>query len=106
GFEHRVCKLGAANSAARYEAEERGRCAEMEEFELEDGPLTDLLIFLDMTIGRRGEPISFEQRLDDILRRYADSDPVHRATVRAQSSLAASVERSRQWLPRMLTYPI
>ncbi|MDQ6734246.1 MAG: HD domain-containing protein [Nitrospirota bacterium] len=105
GIEQRLCNLVAHHSAARYEAEERGRSAEMEWFELEEGPVPDLLVFLDMTTGPRGELVSLQHRLDDILRRYPGSDPVHRATVRAQSSLAASVQRSRQWLPTGMTYP-
>jgi hypothetical protein len=100
GIEQRVCNLVAHHSAARYEAEERGRCTEMEGFELEEGLVTDLLVFLDMTTGPRGELINLSQRLDDIVRRYPDPDPVHRATVRAQSSLAASVQRAQQWLPK------
>ena len=98
GVNQRVCSLVAHHSAARFEADERGLLAELEEFDLERGPVMDALIFADMTTGPDGGCVAFQERLDDILRRYSPDDPVHRAILRARPSLAESVERTARRL--------
>jgi hypothetical protein len=54
----------------------------------------DALTFADMTTGPAGQPMTFNQRVDEILRRYPPDDPVHRAIVRAQPLLQTAVERT------------
>jgi len=70
GVDRRVCNLVAHHSGARFEAEERGLLAELDEFELEPGAVMDGLTFADMTTGPDGRYVSFEERLLDILKRY------------------------------------
>ena len=94
GVDRRVCNLVAHHSSARFEAEERGLLAELEEFDLEPGPVMDGLVFADMTSGPAGGSVTFEARLDDILSRYSPDDPVHRAIMRARPVLRESVERT------------
>jgi len=98
GVDRRVCNLVAHHSGARFEAEERGLLAELEEFDLEPGPVMDGLTFADMTTGPDGRYVSFEERLADILRRYPPDDPVHRAIVRARPMLRESVDRTARRL--------
>lgn len=43
GADRRVCNLVAHHSGARFEAEERGLLSELEEFDLEVGPVMDAL---------------------------------------------------------------
>jgi putative nucleotidyltransferase with HDIG domain len=101
GIDRRVSNLVAHHSGARFEAEERGLLAELNEFDLESGSVMDGLVYADMTTGRRGVYVRFDQRLDDILTRHPADEPVHRAVVRARSELEASVERT---LRRMTAY--
>ena len=98
GVDRRVCNLVAHHSGARFEAEERALLAELEEFDLEAGPVMDALVFADMTTAPDGGYVSFEERLGDILARYSLDDPVHRAVVRARPSLAESIERTARRL--------
>jgi putative nucleotidyltransferase with HDIG domain len=98
GVDRHVCNLVAHHSGARFEAEQRGLLAELEEFALEPGPVMDCLTFADMTTGSDGRYVRFEERLADILRRYSPDDPVHRAIVRARPVLRRSVDRTAQRL--------
>ena len=98
GVDRRVCNLVAHHSGARFEAEECRLLAELEEFDLELGPVMDALVFADMTTGPDGGHVRFEERLDEILTRYSPDDPVHRAILRARPSLADSFERAAQRL--------
>jgi hypothetical protein len=84
GICQRVCNLVAHHSGARSLAEERGLLGELQEFDLERGPVIDGLTYADMTTGPDGRYVTFEERLDDILSRYPPGDPVHRAIVRAR----------------------
>jgi len=65
-----IGRLVAHHSGARFEAEERGLLAELEEFDLEGGPVMDALVFADMITAPDGRYVSFEQRMDDIMARY------------------------------------
>jgi predicted hydrolase (HD superfamily) len=98
GIDRRVCNLVAHHSGARFEAEERGLRAELDEFDLESGSVMDGLVYADMTTTPDGVYVSFEQRLNDILMRYPADDPVHRAVVRARPELHVSVERTLERL--------
>jgi hypothetical protein len=102
----RLAALVAHHSAARYEAEERGMTDELAEFQPVDGPVMDALIYADMTTGPAGQPISFEERIADILRRYPPDDPVHRAIARARPRLRAAVERTRRRLDGLANQPM
>jgi putative nucleotidyltransferase with HDIG domain len=98
GFDRRLCRLVAHHSGARFEAEERGLADELAAFDLEEGPAMDALIYVDMRTGPRGQPLTFEERISDILDRYAPDHPVHRAISRARPMLAAAVTRVEQRL--------
>jgi putative nucleotidyltransferase with HDIG domain len=101
----RLASLVAHHSGARFEAEERGLLNELAAFPVEDGPVMDALSFVDMTTGPAGQPMTLEERIGDIRHRYPPENPVHRAIVRAQPSLQAAVERTRQRLERRPTHP-
>jgi putative nucleotidyltransferase with HDIG domain len=96
--QERLACLVAHHSGARFEAEERGLVDELAAFPVEEGPVMDALTFADMTTGPAGQPMTLDQRVDEILRRYPPGDPVHRAIVRAQPLLHAAVERTRRRL--------
>ena len=92
--QERLARLVAHHSGARFEAEERGLVEELAAFPVEDGLVLDALTFADMTTGPAGQPMTLDQRVDEILRRYQPKDPVHRAIVQARPLLQAAVERT------------
>jgi hypothetical protein len=94
GHERLAC-LVAHHSGARFEAVERGLVEELAAFPVEDGPVLDALTFADMTTGPAGQPMTLDERISDIRRRYPPDDPVHRAIVRARPLLQAAIERTR-----------
>src|SRR5574341_349307 len=93
GVERRVCCLVAHPSGARFEADERGLADQLAAFAFEDGEVMDALIYADMSTGPQGQPMGFEERISEILGRYAPDDPVHRAIGRARPMLGAVVAR-------------
>jgi HD domain-containing protein len=96
--QERLARLVAHHSGARFEAEERGLVEELAAFPVEDGPVMDALIFADMTTGPAGQPMSLDQRIQEVQRRYPPDDPVHRAIVWARPLLQAAIDRTRQLL--------
>jgi hypothetical protein len=96
--QERLACLVAHHSGARFEAEERGLEDELAAFPVEDGPLMDALTFADMTTGPAGQPMTLEQRIEEVQRRYRSDNPVHRAIVRARPELQAAIDRTRQRL--------
>lgn len=93
GVDRRVCCLVAHHSGARFEAHERGLADQLAAFGFEDGKVMDALIYADMRTGPQGQPVEFEERISEILGRYAPDDPVHRAIGRARPMLRAAVAR-------------
>ena len=94
-YPERVCQLVAHHSGARFEARERGLLSRLEwSFPQPDPALLDALTYADMTTSPRGLPVSFDERIAEILRRYPPDDPVHRAIVAGRSDLAKSVENT------------
>ena len=51
-----------------------------------------------MSISPQGQPMTLDERVEDILRRYPEGSPVYRAIERARPALRESVERTRQRL--------
>jgi hypothetical protein len=96
--QERLASLVAHHSGARFEAEERGLVNELAAFPVEDGPVMDALTFADMTTGPAGQPMTLEDRIGEIQRRYPPQDPVHRAVVRARPMLQAAIDRTRRRL--------
>ena len=94
----RVVGLVAHHSGARFEAQERGLQDELAEFPFEDSPLLDALALADLTTGPAGERVSYEDRIDEILRRYPAENPVHRTWLSARYTMAAALERSQRLL--------
>ena len=96
--QERLASLVAHHSGARFEAEERGLVEELAAFPVEDGPVMDALTFADMTIGPAGQPMTLDERIEEIRRRYPPDDPVHRAIVRARPLLQAAIDRTQHRL--------
>ncbi|GAA5156367.1 hypothetical protein GCM10023321_32000 [Pseudonocardia eucalypti] len=86
-----VVSLVAHHSGARFEAAERGLAHTLlAEFPYEESPLHDALTAADLTTGPGGEQMTYEERISDILARYAPQHPVRRAVLRAGPVLAVA----------------
>ena len=96
--QERLARLVAHHSGARFEAQERDLVDELAAFPVEDGQVMDALTFADMTTGPAGQPMTLDQRIEEVQRRYPPDDPVHRAVVRARPELQAVIDRTRQRL--------
>jgi hypothetical protein len=100
-FPERVSQLVAHHSGARFEARERGLLDRLEySFPAPDPALLDALTYADMTTSPRGLPVSFDERIAEIIRRYPPDDPVHRAILAGRSDLAKSVDNTLARLRR------
>lgn len=93
GFGGRLCALVAHHSGARFEAAERGLSEQLAQYVLEDSPVMDALITADLTTNPQGQPVSFEDRVAEILQRYEPGSDVHRAVTRARECLNVHVRR-------------
>lgn len=88
--------LVAHHSGSEFEASERGLPLPSEEFDVPDRVLLDALTYADMTTGPTGGRVTVDQRLDEILARYAPDHVVHRSVQRASSNLRSAVEATRK----------
>lgn len=89
-----VIVLVAHHSGARFEAAERGMTDQLAEFPFWDTPTLDALVTADLTTGPSGEPLSFQQRIDEILSRYSPDDPVHRTWIKAAPVMRECLKRT------------
>ncbi|WP_081736641.1 HD domain-containing protein [Amycolatopsis orientalis] len=94
GWPAEVVNLVAHHSGARFEAAERGMEEELAEFPFEDSALLDALVTADLTTGPAGESLTYDERIAEILRRYAPEDPVHRTWIKAGPVLKKAIERT------------
>jgi putative nucleotidyltransferase with HDIG domain len=93
GFPAVVVSLVAYHTGAVFEAGERGLLDALAEFSEPPELLLDVLTCADMTTGPDGSRVRVEDRVSEILSRYPEDDPVHRAIERAAPSLLAAVAR-------------
>ncbi|MCW2628202.1 HD domain-containing protein [Mycobacterium sp.] len=93
GFPAAVVSLVAYHTGAVFEARERGLSDALAEVPEPSALLLDVLTCADMTIGPDGSSVGAEDRVSEILSRYAEDDPVHRAVELATPSLLAAVAR-------------
>lgn len=94
GVEPRLCALVAHHSGATYEAAQRGLTNDLAVYPREDGVVLDALVYADMTTGPKGQAFDFDERMDEILERYALGDPVNRAITAARPYLGGCVRRT------------
>jgi hypothetical protein len=94
----RVVNLVAHHSGARFEAIERGLADDLAAFPFGESPAHDALATADLTTGPGGEPLTYDQRVTDILDRYPERDAVHRTWVKAAPILRGAVQRTEELL--------
>ena len=93
GWPEQIVNLVAHHSGARFEAEQRGMSAELDEFPFVDSPLLDALVVADLTTGPQGQPLTYDERIGEILERYPQGDPVHETWLVAAPILRESFRR-------------
>jgi hypothetical protein len=91
----RLASLVAHHSCAVHEARVRGlEEVLLAEFEREDSPTYDALVFCDLTTGPDGEPLTYQARMDEIEQRYGPAHEVTWALELARADLAGCCERT------------
>jgi HD superfamily phosphodiesterase len=94
GAANRLCRLVAHHTAAIVEAEARGLTGELTaEFPPEYSSVADALTYADLTVGPQGQPMTVEERLAEVLRRYPPDHVVHQSILRALANLTATAAR-------------
>ena len=94
----RLASLVAYHSEAQFEAQLRGLATELNNIPREHSALADALTYCDMITGPTGLHISFEERLEDIFKRYNESHMVNRAIHQAIPSLTRAVKQTQNTL--------
>lgn len=93
-----VVGLVAHHTGARFEAEERGLTQEWTELPEPDHAALDLLNLIDLSTSPTGQEIVDADRIKEILQRYDERHPVHRAVTRSQEEMLASSARAKRRL--------
>lgn len=89
-----IVGLVAFHTGAEFEADERGLLGKLLEFERPHQDVLDQMILADMICGPRGERLTVEERVDDILARYEVQHPVHRAVSQSGPYLTLASKRA------------
>lgn len=87
----RLCRLVAHHSCAVVEARTRGLDDELvAEFAPVDGLVADALTYCDMTTSPDGYTVEVEARLDEVIARYGEGDPVTESIKEARPQIRES----------------
>jgi hypothetical protein len=87
-----VVSLVAYHSGAIYEADERDLSRALSEFTEPPAHLLARLTAADMSTSPDGDPIQARKRIAEILSRYPEGDPVHRAVSSSGPELISTTE--------------
>ncbi|HEX7657904.1 MAG TPA: HD domain-containing protein [Pseudonocardiaceae bacterium] len=98
GWPSAIVNLVAHHSGSRFEAIERGLSGELREFPTPDETLLDALVCADLTTGPGGDPLTYEERIAEILSRYGPDDPVHRTWLKVAPVVGESITRTENRL--------
>lgn len=101
-----VVALVGHHTGARHEAEERGLLADWSQLPTPDAADLDVLTMIDLATSPTGQPVRDVDRVAEILSRYEDDHPVHRAVTRSQEELLASSARAKKLLDLPDDWPI
>lgn len=90
-----VVGLVGHHTGAAYEAEERGLVEEFGALSRPDPASLEALTLIDLVTAPDGSVTTPEARIEEILRRYDRSHPVHRAVTRSRDELMAAAAEAR-----------
>ena len=94
----RVCALVAMHSGAAYEARARGLKHVLAGYSRERSRVADLLDYCDLTTGPRGQTLTVERRVDDVLSRYGEDHVVSVSLRAALPGLRKAIRRAQLML--------
>lgn len=94
----RLASLVAHHSEARFEAQLRGYAGELQAFPPEQSAVTDALTYCDQIIGPTGLQVSLQERTDEIIHRYGETDIVTQSLHQSLPYLSLAVKRTEQKL--------
>ena len=107
GVDDRLARLVAHHSCAVYEAQVRGLERELlAEFDREESPTSDALVYCDMTTGPGGEAVGFVERMDEIEQRYGPGHEVTRALQLSRADLTLCCRRTLKRLDGPAAHPM
>jgi len=95
GAPDRVVNLVAHHTGATFEADEQGLTSELDRFDVPDAEDLDTLNLIGLVSSATGASTTPHERVDEILNRYPEGHPVHRAVSRSRPELLASASRAR-----------
>jgi predicted hydrolase (HD superfamily) len=99
GLDEQIVSLVAYHSCAQIEADIRGLAEELaSEFTTADLPLTEALLYCDMTTGPDGDYVRPADRLVEIRGRYGPDHEVTRFVERAASQILSTAGRIEELL--------
>ncbi len=93
-----VVGLVAHHTGAAQEAEERGLVHEWRALPPANPADLDVLTMVDLAVSPAGLPVLVVDRIEEILSRYTEDDPVFRAVTKSRDLLFASSEKARGYL--------
>ncbi len=93
----RLAALVAHHSEARFEVALRGGGPELREYPCEESWASEALTYCDVTTGPTGDPVTLEERLAEVERRYGTGEVVT-ALHQARPFLERAVRRSEERL--------
>lgn len=94
GVDPLVISLVAFHTGSEFEAEERGLDDDLNAFARPPQNLLDTLILSDLTVTPSGRDTGVAARIAEIVERYHEDDPVHRAVRRSSDYLRACCARA------------
>lgn len=106
GVPDRVVGLVAHHTGAQFEADERGLLEEWFALPAPNPLSLDILTLVDLSTSPTGQPIAAADRIADILSRYDEDHPVHRAVMRSGEDLLTSARRARSALELADDWPL
>jgi hypothetical protein len=95
-YPQRLVALVAHHSAATCEATQRGLLPHLDVWPREQSAAADALWTADMTTGPRGEAMTYDERLTEILIRYEPTSVVGQAMQQAEPAIRAAIQRTQQ----------
>lgn len=96
--QERLASLVAHHFEAYTVVQQLDLIADLENFPREYSIIADALDYCDLTSDSAGNIVTFQERLDDILRRHPDAHPITYATYEAIPALRKTYERIQQLL--------
>jgi len=96
GWPRRVCSLVAHHSGADFVARARGLSAALDRYPADRSPVSDALTYADQTVGPRGQRVSIDERMAEMLARHGRDSiqaAVHHLRAPYLRAVAERVER-------------